>query len=486
MLSSSRNPARWRALARSVATAHRTPQWSRRRPLTTLAIESSCDDTGVAILTRNHDGSPEHKGPSHSLLFNEFISSDHRDFRGIEPLVAVKGHTSSLAPLLRRAMHHLPDATESDVTSSREGSKSRICWTEDGRPKRVPDFVSVTRGPGLMSNLSVGLNTAKGLAVAWDVPLVGVHHMQAHALTPRLVSALEMKPAADTGSKRPARGSRGTSNMSPEFPFLSLLVSGGHTQLVYSKSLTDHRIVASTLDVALGNLLDHAARDILPPSVLATVPDVKYGRHLETFAFPKGGTQDEYAFYPIPAARAYELSSLDTGYEWFLPSPMAKDRKLAWSFAGLGSSASSIVAQIAAASPFSTQAAEVEERRALARHLFAAAFRHLVGRIILALQDCRDIDPPPSTLVVAGGVACNRFLMHVLQKTLAARGYGRMRIVVPPPALCTDNAAMIAWAGMEMYTEGWHTDLDILAISKWPMDPDRGEGIMGAPGWLKR
>ncbi|CAH0049403.1 unnamed protein product [Clonostachys solani] len=465
--------------------------------------QSSCDDTGVAILTRNHDGSPDSKGPAYSLPFNEFISSDHREFRGIEPLVAVKGHTSSLAPLLRRAVHHLPDATDADVTSSREGSKSsKICWTEDGRPKKVPDFVSVTRGPGNMSNLSVGLNTAKGLAVAWDVPLVGVHHMQAHALTPRLVSALGMKPAADTGgSKRPARGSRGTTKQqqqtsssgstSPEFPFLSLLVSGGHTQLVHSRSLTDHRILASTLDVALGNLLDHAAREILPPDVLAAVPDVKYGRHLEAFAFPGGGTQDEYAFYPVPTARAYELASLDSGYDWFLPCPMARDRKLAWSFSGLGSSASNIVAQISAShssssSSSSSPSAEVEERRALARHTFAAAFRHLAGRIVLALEDCRDLNPPPATLVVAGGVACNRFLMHVLRRTLAARGYGRMRIVVPPPALCTDNAAMIAWAGMEMYTAGWHTDLSVLAISKWPMDPDRGEGIMGAPGWLKR
>ncbi|CAG9971724.1 unnamed protein product [Clonostachys byssicola] len=499
MLYSSRNLARWRNLARCTTQAHHTTRSSRRRPLTTLAIESSCDDTGVAILTRNHDGSPDSKGPTHSLLFNEFISSDHREFRGIEPMVAVKGHTTTLAPLLRRAIHHLPDATDADVTSSREGSRSsKICWTEDGRPKKVPDFVSVTRGPGNMSNLSVGLNTAKGLAVAWDVPLVGVHHMQAHALTPRLVSALEMKPAADTGggsNKRPARGSRGTnkqqqtssnSSTSPEFPFLSLLVSGGHTQLVYSKSLTDHRIVASTLDVALGNLLDHAARDILPAEVLATVPDVKYGRHLEAFAFPRGGTQDEYAFYPIPSARAYELASLDSGYEWFLPAPMAKDRKLAFSFSGLGSSASNIVAQISA-SQHSSPSEEVEERRALARHTFAAAFRHLAGRIIIALEDRRDLrDPsPPSTLVVAGGVACNRFLMHVLRETLAARGYGRMRIVVPPPALCTDNAAMIAWAGMEMYEGGWHTGLDVLAISKWPMDPDRGEGIMGAPGWLK-
>ncbi|CAG9937869.1 unnamed protein product [Clonostachys rosea f. rosea IK726] len=189
MLCSSRNPARWRVLARCTTKAHHTARSSRRRPLTTLAIESSCDDTGVAILTRNHDGSLDSKSPTHSLLFNEFISSDHREFRGIEPMVA------------------------------------------------------------------------------------------AHALTPRLVSALGMKPAADTGSNmRPGRGSKGTnkqqtsnSSTSPEFPFLSLLVSGGHTQLVYSKSLADHRIVASTLDMYTGGW--HTDLDVLAISKWPMDPD---------------------------------------------------------------------------------------------------------------------------------------------------------------------------------------------------------------------
>lgn len=421
-----------------------------RRPLTTLAIETSCDDTAVAILTRDPgDGSSR-------LIFNERISSDHRQFRGIEPLVAVQGHTSALAPLLRRAAERMP---------SRDGG---------GRAGGYPDFISVTRGPGIMPNLSVGLSTAKGLAVAWNVPLVGVHHMQAHALTPRLVRSLGMGMPVDEGE-----GAGTTSG--PDFPFMTLLVSGGHTQLVHSRSLTDHRIIATTADVAIGNLLDHAARDILPPDVLESAEDVMYGRVLEAFAFPDGGTPEEYAAAFQPSAtRADELVDHPTGYDWVLPLPLRRTRRLEYSFTAIGTT----VQRIAKASP----SMSVPERRALARHTMAAAFRHLASRICLALEDeqvkweLRDT----STLVIAGGVACNHFLLHALRATLEARGHGHIRFVVPPPELCTDNAAMIAWTGMEMFEAGHHTDLSVLAINKWPMDPDKGPGILGAPGWLKR
>lgn len=341
----------------------------------------------------------------------------------------------------------------------------------------MPDFVSVTRGPGIMPNLSVGLSTAKGLAVAWDVPLVGVHHMQAHALTPRLVTALGLPQAAAgaaAGTGSPASDAKGTG---PDFPFLSLLVSGGHTQLVHSQSLTSHSIIATTADIAIGNLLDHSARSILPEPVLNSATDVMYGRVLESFAFPEGGTPDEYAFFQPAASRGAELSGQSTGYPWVLPSPLKQSRQLAYSFSGLGTTA----VRIAEANP----AMDDAERRALARHTMAAAFGHLAGRLCIALEDVPDLKRA-STLVVAGGVACNRFLMHVLRTTLGVRGHGHLEIMAPPPYLCTDNAAMIAWAGMEMFEAGWESDLAMLAINKWPMDPEHGHGIMGAPGWKRR
>lgn len=464
-LSACRTTLRWR----SFASSGRRATLTHPRKLTTLAIETSCDDTAVAILRRRTSTSGTETDSTHELLFNERISSDHRRFRGIEPLVAVKGHISSLAPLLRKAIAHLPEAdtnVNADPTSSR-----RICWDEHGKARQVPDFVSVTRGPGIMPNLSAGLSTAKGLAVAWGVPLVGVHHMQAHALTPRLVNALGLSQAA-AGSQP-----ENTTSGGPDFPFLSLLVSGGHTQLVHSRSLTEHSIIATTTDVAIGNLLDHSARKILPEPVLASATDVMYGRLLESFAFPEGGTPEEYAFYKPAASRADELLDQDTGYSWVLPSPLRDTRKLAYSFSSLGA----ISDKITAANPSMDEA----ERRTLARHLMAGAFRLLVGRLCIALEDVPGLSQA-STLVVAGGVACNRFLMHVLRSTLAARGYGHLKLMAPPPYLCTDNAAMIAWTGMEMYEAGWESDLDILAINKWPMDPNHGHGIMGALGWRRR
>lgn len=454
--------ARRRPLVSQISLQPRSSINTLPRALTTLAIETSCDDTAVAILSKDDSS-------RHSLLFNERISSDHRQFRGIEPLVAVKGHTSAIAPLLRRALAYLPPAQDN---TAGDDAAHRICWAPDGSPRRIPDFVSVTRGPGIMPNLSVGLSAAKGLAVAWDVPLVGVHHMQAHALTPRLARALGMPiPIDDEASAGPVTSG-------PDFPFLSLLVSGGHTQLVHSRSLADHRIVATTADVAIGNLLDHAARDILPPDVLEAAEDVMYGRTLEAFAFPDGGTPEEYATSFQPSAkRSDELLDVPTGYDWVLPLPLRQTRRLAYSFTAIGTT----VRRIVQARPDMP----VPERRALARHTMATAFRHLAGRICIALDDVPALREA-STLVVAGGVACNRFLMHALRSTLAARGHGHLRLVVPPPALCTDNAAMIAWAGVEMYEAGFHADLSVLAINKWPMDPEQGQGILGAHGWLRR
>ncbi|KAK4973299.1 Mitochondrial tRNAs modification protein, partial [Elasticomyces elasticus] len=146
-----------------------------------------------------------------------------------------------------------------------------------------PDFVSVTRGPGMRSNLAVGLDTAKGLALAWDVPLLAVHHMQAHALTPRLVSALATKDDF------------GDATVTPAFPFLTLLVSGGHTMLLSSTSLVEHKILAETNDIALGDCLDKAARAILPLGFLEALPaNTPFGCALELFAFPGGASDYEY------------------------------------------------------------------------------------------------------------------------------------------------------------------------------------------------
>ncbi|KAM0370634.1 hypothetical protein ACHAPY_010485 [Fusarium culmorum] len=400
-----------------------------------------------------------HTSQSTELLFNERISSDNRAFKGIHPIVAAKGHSVSLAPLVRRALDALPAAED--------GDNKRICYASGVR-KQVPDFVSVTRGPGMRSNLGIGLDMAKGLAVAWDVPLVGVHHMQAHALTPRLARALGM-----------SMGEVEEFRKGPEFPFLSLLVSGGHTQLVHSTGLTDHSIIATSGDIAIGNLLDQTARDILPSEVFDASEHVMYGRLLEAFAFPPGAdTTSAYeAVFTPPASRSEEMTPLSTGYDWNIPTPFRQSRKLAFSF----SSIYTHVHDIATARP----SMSTPERRALAQHTMMTAFVHLAGRLCIALDDKPELQAA-KTLVVAGGVASNKFLMHVLRSMLAIRGYEGMEIVAPPVELCTDNAAMIAWTGIEMFQAGYESELSITGIGKWPMDPEVGDGILGVDGWIKR
>ncbi|OPB38968.1 hypothetical protein A0O28_0046730 [Trichoderma guizhouense] len=446
-------------------------------------------------------------------------------------MVTVEGHNTALGPLVERALESLRESEDgaddagAGAGSSGAASKgSSVVVTDDKNIKkwkkriRVPDFVCATRGPGIMTNLSVGLNVAKGLALAWDVPFVGVHHMQAHALTPRLVDALE----SEQGQQEVLSTSTSTSTSrspspSPAFPFLSLLVSGGHTQLILSTTLMNHRILATTGDIAIGNLLDQTARVILPPALLESSPDVSYGRLLEAFAFPPGAdTPADYdAFFTPATSRQDEIQEVPSGYGWTVPLPFRNSRKLAYSFSSIHSHVHNIAAAAnnrksnasnhemdldSSSSSSSSDNMPLEERRALARHTLRAAFQHLASRLILALQDSPSLQPSSSssshsdtnpenelikTIVVAGGVASNRFLMHVLRTTLAARGFADMRIVSPPLELCTDNAAMIAWAGMEMFEAGYRTELSVRPIAKWPMDPDVGGGILGAGGWVR-
>ncbi|KAB5580714.1 glycoprotease pgp1 [Coniochaeta sp. 2T2.1] len=419
-----------------------------RRHLVTLAIETSCDDTCVSILERHPSGSA-------TLHFNEKITSDNRAHGGIHPAVAIAGHTQALAPLLQRAItKHFPS---SGVTK--------------------PDFVTVTRGPGMTQNLAVGLNTAKGLAAAWDVPLLGVNHMQAHALTPRLVTAL-----AASKSNEPYQPS-------PTFPFLSLLVSGGHTMLVLSESLATHRILVPNLSgLAIGDMLDKTARILVPQSELDKLPNTMYAAALEPFAFPSSSSSSPQNYTPPPTRRD-EIAPLpvhsphDGTLITTLTPPLSTTRKLAYDFTGLGTQVSRLLT--------SSPALPLPSRRALAEATMRLAFEHLASRVLLCLsgeagRETTEKLAAVRTLVVSGGVARNAYLRRILRAMLDARGFGGMEIGAPPGELCTDNAAMIAWTGVEMWEAGWRTELDVLALRKWPVDPDSEGGILGAQGWVRR
>lgn len=486
------------------------------RDLLTLAIETSCDDTCVAVLSR--DAASRAGGAT--LRFDGKVTSDNRAFGGVHPVAAFRGHVASLAGLVDEALAHLPAVGEggrrrggrsaAGPHTGGEGAGARAARSgaeeEDldasivvrGVRRRRPDFVSVTRGPGMVSNLSVGLSTAKGLATAWQVPLVAVNHMQAHALTPRLVDALERSTAKGTApdADGPGPGPEPPERLPPQpaFPFLSLLVSGGHTLLVESRSATDHRILAAAADVAVGDAIDKVARDVLPPETVAGSPDVMFGRQLEAFAFPREPTsaspppasrtdadddEDGYDYgYSPPARRADELEMYRSPSGWTLTPPLRNSRAMEYNFTGFPSAVHRIVA---------AASMSVDERRLLARQSLRLLFEHLGSRVLLALADDRELAAKIDTLVVSGGVASNRFLRHVLRRMLDARGFGKVRIVAPPVRLCTDNAAMIAWTGMEMFVAGWESELGVEAVRKWAVDPRSEDGgILGIGGWVKR
>ncbi|KAJ5775899.1 uncharacterized protein N7511_000910 [Penicillium nucicola] len=455
------------ALRRSAISVTRRCQ-SCRRGLLTLAIETSCDDTSVAIVEKTKKAA----GDAAKIHFLENITADTRAHRGIHPIIALESHQEHLANLVQKAIKYLPE--------SKTGDGIKLA---DGSCRRIPDFISTTRGPGMRSNLSVGLDTGKALSVAWQIPMIGVHHMQAHLLTPRFVSCMENgngnenEPSAEATAKPTP-----TPAIAPEFPFLSILVSGGHTILVHSTGLTEHKIIAVSEDIAIGEALDKSARDILPAELLQQSKSTMYGKTLEKFVFPGG--QADFSDYRAPETRGQELATRQNKWGWYITTPFANTRTLQFSF----SSVSSMVGKILQKKKDGEMS--TEERIDLGRETMRVAFEHLASRTVIALEmlqprgtDDRD---EIKTLVVSGGVAANRFLMGVLRSFLDVRGFQDIRVVAPPVHLCTDNAAMIGWAGIEMFEAGWRSDLSGRPVRKWSLDPQAEDGgILGPAGWYR-
>ncbi|MCJ1313745.1 hypothetical protein MMC25_007425 [Agyrium rufum] len=429
-----------------------------RRFFVTLGIETSCDETSVAVLESGHttpsvsnssvSAEPKRSLLAAKLLFHDKVTSDNRRYNGIHPINALDSHQECLSSLIQRAIEEVP-------------------------PEHFPpDLVAVTRGPGMRSSLSVGLDTAKGLAVAWQRPLIAVNHMQAHALTPRLVDALQH------GSHEEA--------LKTSFPFLSLLVSGGHTLLVKSESVIQHAILATTSDIAIGDALDKIARHALPREILEAASDTMYGRVLESFVCsPDVPVHD----YQPPINMKTQLARRHTRWGWDLGIPLAetrsgsKVRSMEFSFSGLESSVKRIVDTRA---EWQENRVSMEERKELGLEAMRVAFEHLASRVLIALHGFQAQDIKITTLVVSGGVASNQYLKRVLRAFLDVRGFTHVALSFPPLDLCTDNAAMIAWTGVEMYAMGWTSSLRCRALRKWSVDSHAEDGgILGIDGWLE-
>ncbi len=336
-----------------------------------LGIESSCDETAVALVT--HD----RRILSHRLAGQEAV---HTPYGGVVPELAARAHVEVLPGLIEAAL------AEAEVALAQV------------------DAIAATAGPGLIGGVMVGLVTAKALAHAAGKPLVAVNHLEGHALSPRL------------GDPR------------LEFPYLLLLVSGGHCQLLFVEGVARYRRLATTIDDAAGEAFDKTAK-------------------LLGLGFPGGPAVERAA--ATGDAKAVKL-----------PRPLLGSAEPHFSFAGLKSAV------------LRARDAGLYRPEDIAASFQAAVVDCLVDRTRRAL----DRADGATALVVAGGVAANASIRAALESLAAAHG---LPFVAPPGWLCTDNAAMIAWAGQERFALGLTDGLDVLARPRWPLDPD-AEAVRGA------
>lgn len=257
--------------------------------------------------------------------------------------------------------------------------------------------------------------------------------------------------------------------------------------LIHSRSLTEHKTLATTCDIAVGEALDKIGRLVLPDKVHADIKDVAYAKHLSTHAYP---CPADYAAYRAPATRAAECVTGPNRFGWQIPTPFSETRHLGFSFSAIESEVKRLFGVAQATT--TGRGISDEERLTFARTALTVSFNHLASRTVMALQDLTRDGQSVDTLVASGGVAANPYLRHVLREFLNVRGFEAVELCFPPVELCTDNAAMIAWCGMEMFKAGWRSELSCREIRRWPMDSsgegkggegDERGGILGVDGW---
>jgi tRNA N6-adenosine threonylcarbamoyltransferase len=338
-----------------------------------LGIESSCDETAAALVTS------ERRILAHRLAGQE---AAHRPYGGVVPEIAARAHVEILPGLIEQVL-----------------AEAAVDLAE-------VDAIAATAGPGLIGGVMVGLVTAKGLALAAAKPLIALNHLEGHALSPMLGD-----PDLD-------------------FPYLLLLVSGGHCQLLLVEGVGRYRRLATTIDDAAGEAFDKTAK-------------------LLGLGFPGGPAVEQ-------AAQAGDAGAVP------LPRPLVGSDEPHFSFAGLKS------AVLRAKESGRYRDADI------AASFQQAAVDCLVDRTARALRAA----PQARALVVAGGVAANRAVRSALTALADAHG---LPFAAPPAWLCTDNAAMIAWAGALRFEAGLIDGLDAPARARWPLDPGaekaRGAGV---------
>ncbi|PSS03547.1 glycoprotease family-domain-containing protein [Coniella lustricola] len=338
------------------------------RNFTVMGIETSADDTCVAVLELD-----DPKGAVR-IICNKKATYPNKEKGGIHPAEAVKHHFAQIPGLVHAAMQHLGRATKSPayLTLSHE----EIAWSamrglpysqyvplpEKRYQMEKPDLIAVTQGPGIGTCLNAGIATAKALSVAWAVPLVAVHHMQAHALTPFMEASLVPSDPSSAPSQHPTS----IQHSPPQYPILTLLVSGKHTQLVHTISPLNHRILASTPNIAIGDMLDKIARALLPRELIEACGNtIVYPRILEDFIAPLNPNKT----YQASTSRKEEDLVYKSVFGWVIgrpPAPTAKNMQ--YNFSGMNG----VVLNIIRENPDMPD----DERRILALHTMRIAFEH--------------------------------------------------------------------------------------------------------------
>ncbi len=337
-----------------------------------LGIETSCDETAAAIVADDR------------RVLAEVIRSQvdqHAPWGGVVPEVAARAHLDVLDGLIARVM-----------------AASGLAFAD-------LDGIAATGGPGLIGGVIVGVMTAKAIAAAAERPFIAVNHLEAHALTARLTDGVA-------------------------FPYLLLLVSGGHCQLLIVDGVGRYRRLGTTIDDALGEAFDKVAK-------------------LLGLDYPGGPALERVARSGDP--RRFDL-----------PRPMRGRADCHFSFSGLKTAVRQIVDTWPGGS---LRAADIAD---LAASFQAAAAEAVVDRTRRAIDAFRGAHADGDTLVIAGGVAANGELRARLAALAATEG---LRLIAPPLALCTDNAPMIAWAGIERLRLGLTDALDFAPRPRWPLDP---------------
>jgi N6-L-threonylcarbamoyladenine synthase len=360
-------------------------------PLTFLGIESSCDDTAAAVV--------RHVPGAAAQILSSVVEGQvalHADFGGVVPEIAARAHAERLDHCVEAAL------------------------AQAGLGLRDLDGIAVTAGPGLIGGVLSGVMLAKGLAAASGLPMVGVNHLAGHALTPRLTDAVG-------------------------FPYLMLLVSGGHCQFLIAKDVDEFQRLGGTIDDAPGEAFDKTAK---------------------LLGLPQPGG---------PAVQAE--AALGDVRRFAFPRPLLDRPGCDMSFSGLKTALLRARDAVVAEKGGLT----VQDRRDLCAGFQEAVADVLVEKSRRALEVYLALSPAVPVLAVAGGVAANVVIRAKLMALCAKMG---VQFLAPPLALCTDNAAMIAWAGMERFRAGARDDASLIARPRWPLDqtaaPMIGSGKKGA------